>query len=199
MSNETTNPVVKWILIATWLPFCWLAMQLLHELGHLLAAWRLGIEVVQFHFGLLTISHTMLNDVGQSQTTLLAVTWAGPMAGMILPLVIWGAVALFRCQEAFLARFLAGFCLVANGCYLLCGPSDGYADTGVLLANGAMRWQLAVIGIIGITLGFLLWNQQGNNFGIGQIPRPVRWQSIAVSVTCLVTMTLVALFLKEKT
>jgi len=181
------------ILIATWLPFCWLAMQLLHELGHLVAAWRLGVEIVQFHFGLLTVSHTMLDDAGQSQATLLATTWAGPMAGMILPLVIWGIVALFRLREAFLARFLAGFCLVANGCYLLCGPADGYADTGILLANGAMRWQLTVVGIIGITLGFLLWNRQGNNFAIGPTPRPIRPQSIAVSVICLVTMILFAL------
>ena len=185
------------ILIATWLPFCWLAMQLLHELGQLVAARRLGVEIVQFHFGLLTVSHTMLNDAGQSQATLLAVTWAGPIAGMILPLAIWGIAALFRLREAFLARFLAGFCLVANGCYLLCGPADGYADTGVLLANGATRWQLVAVGIIGIVLGFLLWNRQGSHFGIGQTPHPIRRQSIAVSVICLVAITLFALFWTE--
>ena len=182
------------VLIATWLPFCWLVMQLLHELGHLVAAWLLGVEVVRFHFGLLTVSHTMLNDAGQSQATLLAVTWAGSIMGMLLPLVIWGGVALFRLREAFLARFLAGFCLVANGCYLLCGPADGYADTGVLLANGAMRWQLAIVGILGIALGFLLWNRQGSHFGIGPTPCPIRRQSIAVSVICLVSMILFALF-----
>ena len=182
------------ILIATWLLFCWLAMQLLHELGHLFVAWWLGVEVVQFHFGLLTISHTMINEAGQSQATLLAITWAGPVVGMALPLVIWGIVALFRFQEAFLARFLAGFCLVANGCYLLCGTTDGYADTGVLLANGAMRWQLIVAGIIGVVPGFLIWNRQGNNFGIGQTPQQIRWQSIAASVICLVAITFFALF-----
>jgi hypothetical protein len=183
------------ILIATWLMFCWLAMQLLHELGHLVAAWWLGIEVVRFHFGLLTISHTMLNDSGQTQATLLAVTWAGPLAGMLLPLAIWGIISMCQFQEAFLARFLAGFCLVANGCYLLCGPADGYADTGVLLANGAMRWQLITVGIIGVIPGFLLWNRQGSNFGIGQTPRPIRWKSVVVSAICLVVIVLFALFL----
>ena len=183
-------------LITAWLPFCWLTMQLLHELGHLGAAWRQGVEVVQFHFGLLTVSHTMLDEAGQSQATVLAVTWAGPIAGMILPLAIWGVVVLFRFREAFLARFLAGFCLVANGCYLLCGPADGYADTGVLLANGAMRWHLVVVGILGIVLGFLLWNRQGSHFGIGQTSHPIRLQSIAVSVICLVSMILFALSMR---
>ena len=178
-------------LIAVWLPFCWLAMQLLHELGHLVAAWWFGVGVTQFHFGLLTVSCTMLNESGQTRTTLLAVTWAGPLGGMTSPLVIWGIAALLRFREAFLARFLAGFCLAANGSYLLGGlffPADGYTDPGVLLAHGAMRWQLVTVGIIGMVSGFLLWNRQGCHFGIGQTPRPVRWQSVAVSAVCLAGM-----------
>jgi hypothetical protein len=172
-------------------------MQLLHELGHLGAAWWLHVEVVQFHFGLLTISHTMLNEAKHSQVTLLVVTWAGPISGMLLPLAIWGVAAIFRLHEAFLVRFLAGFCLVANGCYLLFGPADGFADTSVLLANGALRRQLVAVGISGIILGFILWNGQGNNFGIGRTPQPVRWQSVIVSVICLAFMIILALFLTD--
>ena len=173
------------LLIVSWLLFCWYAMQLLHEVGHVIAAWGLGIEIVQFHFGLLTISHTMLNESGQSPNIILAATWAGPLVGMILPLAIWGMAAAVRFRETFLLRFLAGFCLVANGCYLLCGPADGYADTGILLAHGAMRWQLVVAGLIGIIIGFLLWNGQGGHFGIGKKPQPISQRSIIISLVCL--------------
>ena len=195
--NDSKKPLEKrhrarlFVLIVTWLTFCWFAMQLLHELGHLVAAKLLGVTVVQFHFGLLTVSHTMLDETGQSQATLFAVTWAGPMIGMILPFAIWGTIAWLRVREAFLARFLAGFCLVANGCYLLGGlffPADGYIDSSVLLAHGAMRWQIVAVGIIGIVTGFLLWNRQGHHFGIGQSPRPVRWRTVAVSIACLTAM-----------
>ena len=180
------------LLIVSWLLFCWYAMQLLHEVGHVMAAWGLGIEIVQFHFGLLTISHTMLNESGQSPNIILAATWAGPLAGMILPLVIWGMATAVRFRETFLLRFLAGFCLVANGCYLLCGPADGYADTGVLLAHGAMRWQLVVAGLIGIISGFLLWNGQGGHFGIGKKPQPISQRSIIISLVCLAAIVVIS-------
>ena len=180
------------LLIVSWMFFCWLAMQLLHEIGHLLAAWWCGAEVVQFHFGLLTISHTMLNDSGQTAGTLLMVTWAGPIVGMLLPLLLWGTAAMVRCQETFLIRFLAGFCLVANGCYLLFGPSDGFADTGVLLVHGATRWQLILVGLIGMISGFFIWNNQGNDFGIGKNPKLVGKRSLCLSLTALGSMILFA-------
>lgn len=181
------------VLIVSWLLFCWYAMQLLHETGHVFAAWRFGIEIVQFHFGLLTISHTMLDETGQSSGTLLAATWAGPIAGMLLPLAMWGIAVFFRFRETFLLRFLSGFCLVANGCYLLCGPSDGYADTGVLLIHGAMRWQLILVGLIGVIGGFVLWNGQGKHFGIGKNPQPVDWRSICISLVCLAAIAVAAI------
>jgi hypothetical protein len=187
--QQNRTMVCTWIV--TWLAFCWFAMQLLHELGHLVVAWWFGVEVTQFHFGLLTISHTMLNETGHSRSTLLAVSWAGAVFGMLAPVALWGVAVLVRFSGAFLMRFLAGFCLAANGCYLLGGlffPADAYTDPGVLLAHGAMRWQLATVGIIGIVSGFLLWNRQGSYFGIGQTSQPVRWQSVLFSLIFLVAM-----------
>ncbi len=185
---DKCNQTAAYVLIATWLPFCWYAMQLLHELGHLAAAQWFGVEVKGFYFGLLTISYTMLDYSGHSPSTLLAVTWAGPVAGMLLPTAIWGIAALLKCRDAFLARFLAGFCLVANGCYFLFGPADALTDTGVLLANGAMRWQLAAVGISGIVSGFLLWNRQGSDFGFGKHRKTVHVSSVLVSLLCFVVM-----------
>jgi len=163
-------------------------MQLLHELGHLVAARLLGVTVEQFHFGLLTVSHTMLNETGHSHGTLLIVTWAGPLSGMIVPSAIWGISVLVRFREAFLLRFLVGFCLAANACYLLGGlffPDDRYTDPSVLLEHGALHWQLVAVGMIGVVAGFLLWNRQGSHFGIGSFPQLVRWQSVVVSVILL--------------
>ena len=180
------------LLVVSWPLFCWYAMQLLHECGHVAAALWFDVEIVQFHFGLLTISHTMLGESGQLPSTILAATWAGPIAGMLLPLVFWGIAAAVRFRETFLLRFLAGFCLVANGCYLLFGPSDGYADTGVLLSHGATRLQLAVVGLIGVVSGFLLWNGQGKHFGIGKEKRPVERHSLVFSIVCLITIAVLA-------
>ena len=36
---------------------------------------------------------------------------------MLLPVVLWGLAALARWKGAFVLRFFAGFCLVANGAY----------------------------------------------------------------------------------
>lgn len=182
-------------LIVSWPLFCWYAMQLLHEAGHVFAAWGLGIEIVQFHFGLLTVSHTMLDETGQSSGVLLAATWAGPIAGMLSPLALWGIAVAFRFRETFLPRFLAGFCLVANGCYLLFGPADGFADTAVLLAHGATRRQLVAAGLIGVIGGFILWNGQGKHFGIGKTPLAVSRRSMCVAVICLVAIMVFALWL----
>lgn len=189
-NQERKKAIPVTVLVVSWVLFCWLAMQLIHETGHLLAAHWFDVEVVRFHFGLLTISHTMLDDSGQTATTLLAVTWAGPVVGMLLPLVFWGTAAVLRCRETFLLRFLAGSCLVANGCYLLFGPSDGFADTGILLAHGAARWQLITVGLIGVVGGFFTWNNQGHDFGIGKNPKPVTKRSLCFSLVALGGMIL---------
>ncbi len=71
------------ILIATFLSFSWLAMQAVHELGHLVGAWLTGAEVTMVVLHPCTISRT---DLGRNPHPSVVV-WAGPLVGAVLPLL----------------------------------------------------------------------------------------------------------------
>jgi hypothetical protein len=62
----------------------WLAMQAVHELGHILAAWLTGGTVERVILEPLAISRT---DVSPNPSPL-AVAWAGPLVGVALPLFL---------------------------------------------------------------------------------------------------------------
>ncbi len=120
------------ILIGTFVPFCWLAFMLLHELGHIAAAVVSGGSVRQVVLYPLTFSRT---DVEPNPHPLLVV-WAGPIVGTLLPLLIWWGFRRFQVPGDYLARFLAGFCLVANGAYIAIGSFDQVGDAGDMLKHG---------------------------------------------------------------
>ena len=70
----------------------------------------------------------------------------------------------------FLPRWFTGFCLIANGAYLLGGvfPTDGADDGGVILQHGGSIWQLSVFGIAALAAGLYLWNGLAAISGSGQ-------------------------------
>lgn len=141
----------------------WLGMQAVHEAGHILGATLSGGRVARVVLHPLTLSRTDLT----SNPRPLVVAWAGPLAGVLLPLLFWGAAAAARRPVAFVLRFFAGFCLVANGAYLAVGSLEGVGDAGELLRLGAPRWQLLGFGLAAIPLGLRLWHRQGRHFGLG--------------------------------
>ncbi|CAN5269707.1 hypothetical protein BH10PLA2_BH10PLA2_29900 [soil metagenome] len=151
------------VLIASTLVGSWLGMQVVHECGHVLGAWGSGgvIERVVVHP--LTISQTKLGDNPRP----LVVVWAGPVLGVLMPLVAWWLVMFSRLSITFLVRFFAGFCLIANGAYLAIGSFDQIGDCGELLRVGSAVWQLWLFGFITVPAGFWLWHKQGAHFGFG--------------------------------
>ena len=68
---------------------------------------------------------------------------------------------------AFLARFLAGFCLVANGAYIGFGSFEGIGDAGELLRLGCLPSMLWGFGLLTIPTGFWVWHGAGADFGFG--------------------------------
>ena len=72
------------LLVGTFLPFCWLAMQVVHELGHVAAAVATGGTVSQAILQPLQISRTELADNPHP----LIVAWLGPMIGVAAPLMM---------------------------------------------------------------------------------------------------------------
>jgi Peptidase M50B-like len=166
--------------------FSWLAMQAVHELGHVVHAWTSGGRVERVVLHPLEISRTDVTPNAHPQF----VAWGGPVWGSLIPLGIH--VVLLRCQwsRAWLSAFFAGFCLVANGAYLLGGSLYPVGDAQTLLDNGTPRWTLAIFGIAGLASGLALWHGLGKHFGFGQPVAPADkgavWGMSACAVILLI-------------
>lgn len=152
------------ILILSTIAISWYGMMVVHELGHVIGAWASGGVVQRVCLHPLHFSETVLS----SNPHPLWQTWAGPMFGVILPLIAWGIARALKRHWAYLLRYFAGFCLLANGAYLGFGAFDDVADAGMLLLEGASKWQLWLFGIVCVPSAFLLWHRQGPHFGLGK-------------------------------
>lgn len=157
------NRLHQVVLIAATLLGSWLGMQDVHELGHMTGAWLTGGRVSKVVLHPLTISRTDLSENPRPSF----VVWAGPVLGAVLPLLIWGCAGALRLPGAFVLRFFAGFCLIANGAYLGVGSFARVGDAGEMLRHGSARWQLWVFGAITAPLGLWLWHGLGPQFGLG--------------------------------
>lgn len=178
LRNESVR---RMFLVAALLPLCWLAMQIIHEAGHVLAAWTTGGTVTAVVLHPLAISRT---DVLPNPHPL-AVVWAGPVFGVITPTAIWIVAAALRWPSAYLWRFFAGFCLIANGIYIGSGLVEPVGDAADLVRLGSPVWALAAFGLVTVPAGFTLWNGLGPSFGMGTEPRPVSKWHVCLTATLL--------------
>lgn len=163
-------------LIASTFGYCWLGMQIVHELGHVLAACASGEIVSNVILHPLVISRT---DVSHDRHPLLVI-WGGPALGSGLPLVVLAIARSLRCSLFYLFQFFAGFCLIANGVYLGVGSFGGVGDAGDLLRHGSPQWMLIAFGLVCTPAGMWLWNGLGPHYGLGKSKggvdrRAVRW------------------------
>lgn len=175
------------LLMASFLPLCWLLMMAVHELGHVLAAGLTEGTVKQVVLHPLAISRT---DVDPNPEPLMVV-WGGPLMGITLPVLFWGLSVMLKAPAPFLWRFWAGFCLVANGAYIGIGSFDSVGDAGEMLKLGSPIWSLWLFGGITLTSGFWLWHKQGKHFGLGKNGEVVEW-SVALATLGLLALILVA-------
>jgi hypothetical protein len=173
------------VLIGSTVLGSWLGMQAVHESGHVLGAWLTGGRVARVVLHPLTISRTDLADNPRP----LPVVWAGPAFGVLLPLALWGVAAGLRLPGAFVLRFFAGFCLIANGAYIGGGSFAGVGDCGEMLRHGSAPWQLWLFGAVTVPAGLWLWHRQGPHFGLGpsqgRVSPGVAWASFAVCLALL--------------
>jgi hypothetical protein len=150
-------------LIASVLLASWLGMQSVHEFGHVLGASVTGGRVARVVLNPLTISRTDLSENPHP----LAVVWAGPVVGIVVPLLLGSAASMLQIRGAYVLRFFAGFCLVANGLYIGLGSFNRVGDCGEMLRHGSQPWQLWIFGLLAAASGIWLWHGQGQHFGIG--------------------------------
>ena len=138
---------------------CWCGMLAVHEFGHILAAWSSGAVVMQVV--LLPVSYTVTANVQYP----LFVYGAGAVVGTIVPLLLWLCVRQCCPKVAYLFRFFAGFCFVANGTYIGFDFSTaGPTDAGLLIEHGASRGILLLFGVLCLTSGLCLWNGESKHF-----------------------------------
>ncbi len=128
----------------------------------------------------------------------LAVVWAGPIVGSLVPLAVWGIAAAFRLTTRYLVRFFAGFCLVANGAYIGAGSFVRVGDAGQLLRYGAAIWQLWLFGAAACIGGLWLWNRLGPNFGLGQASGRVSKRASLGCVAALVSVVSLELLIGSR-
>ncbi len=161
-------------------------MQAVHESGHVVGTLVTGGRVARVILNPLRISRT---DLAHNPNPLFVV-WAGPVIGVTAPLLIWGVAAAARMSAAFVLRFCAGFCLLANGAYISAGSFDRMGDCGEMLRHGSELWQLWLFGAVTAPFGLWLWHGLGPHFGLGpakrQIDRHAAYGSLVVCAALFV-------------
>jgi hypothetical protein len=183
------NRLHQLLLIGTLLPLCWLWMQVVHEAGHVIAVWAAGGEIARVVLHPLTISRT---DVAVDPIPLLTV-WAGPLVGVLGPLMAFAFVRVARLPLSYLLRFFAGFCLVANGAYIGIGAFAGVGDAGQMLRHGTPILCLFAFGVATLPVGLWLWHGLGRYFGLGPNARPAEPSAAYLCAVLLLLTVLVEL------
>ncbi len=156
------------LLILSALAFSWLAMMVVHEAGHMLHLLTTGGSIEQLTLHPLKLSHTL---PGVNPHPLITVV-GGPLWGVLLPVLVWWIVRRIAPTRSYLAAFFAGFCLIANGAYLVGDAFLQGGDGREFVQNGTPAWALIVVGLPAIGAGLYVWNGLGPNFGLAE-SRPV--------------------------
>jgi hypothetical protein len=173
------------VLIGSTLAFSWLAMQAVHELGHVVGLMLSGGEVAQVILHPAKISQTRLADNPHPQF----VAWMGPVVGTLLPAVLMLVARIADWRGCYVLQFFAGFCLVANGAYLAFGSIGGIGDAGDLVRHGAAPTLLWMFGLVTIPTGLWLWNGLGSHFGLrnsGRVDPLVTYLMLTLAVVLVV-------------
>lgn len=185
LSDDLTPSKLRFVIfVLMFLANCWLWMQGIHELGHVIAAILSSAKVtrVVWHFAAISRTDVMPNPYP------LLVCWAGPLVGCVLPLIASG-----MWRRSVQLSFFSGFCLVANGAYVSVGSLERIGDAGVLLQQGSSIVTLWVAGGIAMIIGFGVWHRLGT---LSQLrrwrisDRQIAIQAILLTITVVIQLLL---------
>lgn len=136
-----------WVVLVVWLWVAWIVMGFAHELGHLIGGWLAGATLLEVRLAPWGLPSSLHHPDPNPLVTL----WGGPVIGVGLPLCL---AALIRRPWA---DFVASFCLLANGTYLVVAwfSHDSLLDTPRLLKAGAPPILIAIFCLLTIGVGYI--------------------------------------------
>ncbi|MCC6969309.1 MAG: hypothetical protein IT434_03735 [Phycisphaerales bacterium] len=175
------------LIIAILLAASWYAMMLVHECGHVIAAWSTGSHVEAVRVPWLGFSQTIVPTTDWPRV----VAASGAALGSALPFLAWLTI---RCMPRIrrgtacaIARYFAGFCLLANGVYVGCAVLLPVGDTEDLVRMGVPAWTLTVIGWPIAAAGVAMWNGMAKSIGTrARIDGEIVGITLMDAVTCMV-------------
>lgn len=181
----TRETLIRVWLAAAVLAASWLGMMFVHELGHLLHAWVSGGRVERVVLHPLRFSRTDVWPNPHPQF----VAWGGVVWGTLLPLLMWLAARAARRQWAYLPRFFAGFCCIANGSYIGVGWAVVAGDAADIRNLGTPVPLMVAVGLAAVAGGLLLWHGLARDFSRGAK------RDVIATTTLLALLILVGLLL----
>lgn len=209
------NRCRRLLFVISVLGLSWLGMMATHEFGHIAAAKLTGGKVVRVVLHPATISRT---DVAPNPSPL-AVAWAGPILGCLIPVLLTLAVRRRKNHSGdtpakkdcvleaettnpepasrwhSIAQFFAGFCCIANGAYLGVGVFDRVGDADEILKAGTSPWMLAAFGLIAVVSGMAMWHRLGSPLAVLQGRRELDpWLVRGLLATLLLVIVVECIF-----
>lgn len=138
--------VVRVLWFVLLLVASWTVMTTTHEAGHLLGGWACGGTLQAADLRPWRLPYSIFNPDPRPLVTL----WCGPLVGVI------GPVGLAMLVRRSWTRFVANFCLLANGAYLATAwiSGDHHLDTPRLLEHGASPLSIGVYCVLTIGVGY---------------------------------------------
>jgi hypothetical protein len=100
-------------------------------------------------------------------------------------------VRAFRLRFVYLFQFFAGFCLIANGCYLGAGTFFDAGDAGDLARYDCPRWLMLLFGLVCVPTGLFLWHGLGRHFGLGEAGGKVDHKAALVTLALVLIIVIV--------
>lgn len=125
----------------------WCVMTVIHEAAHIVCGWASGGTLQEADIVPWGLPHSHFDPDPWPLVTL----WGGPLLGVLVPL---GLAAVVRRGWMW---FIAYFCLLANGFYLVTAWASGerFLDTPRLLHHGAHPATIAVYCVVTISTGYV--------------------------------------------
>jgi len=125
----------------------WVVMTSTHEVGHIAAGWLGGATLTDYDLAPWRLPYSLHSSDPSPLFTL----WGGPVFGVLAPALVAASLG------AWWAWFIADFCLIANGGYLVLAWFSGarYLDTQRMLSEGAHPATIVIFCLATIGLGYV--------------------------------------------